>query len=117
MAQRILEYRDTLPDQLSSTISSLLASQRPVLPTHLVQPESGPTQDLVRPVELENTALVIIEEPEEAEKIKLLKQKIASNASTMPTLLKRMREYMGRIDKLESSNGVIHPAFKRKRTN
>ncbi|KAL6560330.1 hypothetical protein OROGR_003889 [Orobanche gracilis] len=45
IAQKILEYRTTLPGQLSSTLSSLLASQRPVLPTHLVDegldPETG----------------------------------------------------------------------------
>ncbi|KAL0412020.1 UNVERIFIED_CONTAM: hypothetical protein Slati_3791700 [Sesamum latifolium] len=32
MAQKVLEYRTTLPDQLTSTLSSLLAFQRPVLP-------------------------------------------------------------------------------------
>lgn len=35
MAENILEYRTSLPDQLRSTISSLLASQRPVLQTRL----------------------------------------------------------------------------------
>lgn len=31
-AQKLLDYRTTLPGKLSSTISSLLQSQRPVLP-------------------------------------------------------------------------------------
>jgi hypothetical protein len=31
MAKKILEYRTTLPDQLKTTVASLLSSQRPVL--------------------------------------------------------------------------------------
>lgn len=62
-------------------------------------------------------ALSVTEGPGEAEKLQLLKQKISSNASALPVILNRMKEYMARIDKLESSNGVIHPAFKRKRTS
>ncbi|KAI3449190.1 hypothetical protein Pfo_005855 [Paulownia fortunei] len=127
MAQKILEYRTTLPDQLGSTLSSLLASQRPVLPTHLVDEgpepkirtlpgpdsEAGVSQDLMR----ENMALSVSDDPEEAEKMQLLKQKISRNAAALPVVLNRMKEYMARIDKLESSNGIIHPAFKRKRTS
>ncbi|KAK4415932.1 hypothetical protein Salat_2700600 [Sesamum alatum] len=127
MAQKVLEYRTTLPDQLTSTLSSLLASQRPVLPTHLIDEgaetetrtppgpdsEAGVSQGSAR----ENMALSATDGPEEAEKIQLLKQKISSNASALPVVLNRMKEYMARIDKLESSNGIIHPAFKRKRNS
>ncbi|PIM99964.1 hypothetical protein CDL12_27537 [Handroanthus impetiginosus] len=127
MAQKVLEYRTTLPDQLNSTLSSLLASQRPVLPTHLVEEgwepetrtvpaldsENGVSQGPIR----DNVALSVTDDPEEAEKIRLLKQKISSNASALPVVLNRMKEYMAKIDKLESSNGIIHPAFKRKRTS
>lgn len=34
MAQKILDYRTTLPDQLKSTLVSVLAAQRPVIHTH-----------------------------------------------------------------------------------
>ncbi|XP_051132435.1 uncharacterized protein LOC127252339 [Andrographis paniculata] len=118
MAKTILQYRTTLPDHLTSTLSSLLASQRPLLPPHLLQEEeedlsnnaplpapqseARPTQDPSDP-----------NDAEEAEKIRILKQKISRNASAIPVVLNRMKECMSRIDKLEPSNGVIHPAFKR----
>lgn len=51
------------------------------------------------------------------EKIRLLNEKISSNASAMPIVLKRMRECISKIDKFDSQNLTIHPAFKRKRTS
>lgn len=59
MAQKILDYRTTLPPQLSSTISSLLQSQRPVLPTHLLDTESGASQGLSI-ITRSNGAIIII---------------------------------------------------------
>lgn len=53
----------------------------------------------------------------EAEKVQLLQQKITSNASAIPIVLNRMKEGMAKIDKLQSSNKAIHPAFKRARTS
>ena len=32
MAQQILEYRASLPDQLKTTLASVLAAQRPIIP-------------------------------------------------------------------------------------
>lgn len=64
----------------------------------------------------ETTGFQVMDDPDEAEKIQLLKQKISSNAAAMPALLSRMKEYMARIDKLDSSTGIIHPAFNKKRT-
>lgn len=64
----------------------------------------------------ESTNFPGTEDSDEAEKLQLLKQKIASNGTAMPVILNRMKEYMARIDKLDSSNGIIHPSFKRKRT-
>lgn len=52
---------------------------------------------------------------ETAKKIQLLKDKISSNITTIPTVLKRMKDCISTIDKLDSYNGVIHPAFKRKK--
>ncbi|KAL0309237.1 UNVERIFIED_CONTAM: hypothetical protein Sradi_5866000 [Sesamum radiatum] len=114
MAQKVLEYRTTLPDQLTSTLSSLLAFQRPVLPTHLIDEVAEPE---TRTPPGPDSEAGVSQGPEEAEKIRLIKQKISSNASALPVLLNRMKEYMARIDKLESSSGIIHPAFKRKRNS
>ncbi|KAL2233896.1 UNVERIFIED_CONTAM: hypothetical protein Sindi_1121800, partial [Sesamum indicum] len=56
-----------------------------------------------------------LERTVEAEKIQLLKQKMSGNALTLPVVLKRMEVYIAKIEELASSNGVIHPVFKRKR--
>lgn len=55
-------------------------------------------------------------DPENAEKVQLLKQKISSNASAMQIVLKRLNDCIARFDMLESSNVIIHPAFKRRKT-
>lgn len=68
----------------------------------------------VRPSGSGNEVL-ISGEVEDTEKIKLLKEKISSNAESIPVVLKRMKDCMTRIDQLESHNGIIHPAFKRKK--
>lgn len=52
---------------------------------------------------------------ETAKKIQLLKDKISSNISMIPTVLKRMKDCISTIDNLDSCNVVIHPAFKRKK--
>lgn len=49
MAQKILEFRTTLPAQLNSTVSSVLVSQRPVLPTHLIDEGDPETRMLLGP--------------------------------------------------------------------
>lgn len=72
--------------------------------------------DTGRPVELATSSIQTDEDKEYAEKVQLLKQKLSSNASSMPNVLKRMKECISRIDKLDSCDGVIHPAFKRKRS-
>ncbi|KAG6388313.1 hypothetical protein SASPL_153515 [Salvia splendens] len=131
-AQKLLDYRTTLPGKLSSTISSLLQSQRPVLP--VPDADAGVNQDIDGDVKFNNSAAVIqflasclmrestglpvVADSDEAEKLQLLKQKISSNATAMPVVvLSRLKEYMARIDALDSSNGIIHPAFEMKRTS
>ncbi|KAK4418635.1 hypothetical protein Salat_2276300 [Sesamum alatum] len=115
MAEKLLEYRATLPDQLGSTLSSLLASQRPVSLTRLAVEEPGPRSRERLPTGCRRRSYLALERTVEAEKIQLLKQKISGNAFTLPVALKRMEVYMARIEELASPNGVIHPAFKRKR--
>ncbi|KAG8391823.1 hypothetical protein BUALT_Bualt01G0227100 [Buddleja alternifolia] len=112
MADKILEYRTSFPGQLSSTILSTRLIDEGSDPEALPRPDSeaAVSQDLMRTVEPESTTLLDIE----AEMIQVLKHKISSNASTLPIILKRMKEYIARIDKLAPTNGIIHPAFKMK---
>ncbi|XP_059651419.1 uncharacterized protein LOC132299014 [Cornus florida] len=122
MAQRILEYRTTLPDQLKNTLASVLASQRPVLVTH---PEDGsepgpsgyPNPDAGGLIQLGKGVSKAEEDQETAKKTQLLKRKITGNVSAMPIVLKRVKECMTRIDNLDSCKGTIHPVFRRKRTS
>ncbi|XP_004231184.4 uncharacterized protein [Solanum lycopersicum] len=119
MAERIAEYRGTISVQLKTTVSSVLTAQRPVLGTHFddgSESQSGSSGDLSSDVEgpIESGHIAILAGEEQKEQ--LLKQKISENASAIPVVLTRMKECMKRIDKLQSCNGVIHPAFKRKRT-
>ncbi|CAI9764846.1 unnamed protein product [Fraxinus pennsylvanica] len=86
IAQKVLEYRTTLPDQLNSTLASLLSSQRPIItPSSLSEngsepgPESEAGHNSGVPVESNIMASLVGEDQEEAEKIQLLKQKISRN--------------------------------------
>ncbi|RVW59045.1 hypothetical protein CK203_106740 [Vitis vinifera] len=65
----------------------------------------------------QSRVLLLQGDHETSEKIQLLKQKISSNVSTIPVLLKRLNECMSMVDKLDSYNGIMHPAFKRRRTS
>ncbi|KAK6789876.1 hypothetical protein RDI58_013676 [Solanum bulbocastanum] len=158
MAEKIVDFRTTLPGQLKTTLDSILTAQRPLFDSPESQPgcsnqpptsafsqsevvlhclQTGGVSDLedslVKILALLVEALknacrnakIDVEEPgdalpgevqKEAEKVQLLKQKITSNASAIPIVLNRMKEGMAKIDKLQSSNKVIHPAFKRGRT-
>ncbi|KAF7139449.1 hypothetical protein RHSIM_Rhsim07G0016100 [Rhododendron simsii] len=200
MAQKILHYRTTLPDQLKSALASSLVAQRPAFPTHLSHgSEPGPSgctnpvlsrhqcrtemvvngkslnsrsgrsgtalcvaalelQDLgilvplilleawqcdfpqgihvfealigsqgtdlfgvltdaEGPIELGRRSPLAQEDHDTAEKTRLLKQKISSNASALPVLLKRMKECISRIESREPCNEFIPPVFKRKKTS
>ncbi|KAK6918390.1 hypothetical protein RJ641_016812 [Dillenia turbinata] len=102
MAERVLQCRENLPDQLKKTMASILALQRPVLVSNLMVQGSEPGPNYGK---------------ETAKKVELLKEKITSNISAMPVVLKRLNMCISRIDKLDSFNGITHPAFKRRRTS
>lgn len=102
MAQKIMKYRASLPDQLLNTLDSTLASQRPVFPDDM-----APTPSVAQIAE-EGPS-----DGEMAKKIQLLKQKYSDNASAIPAVLKRMKDCVTKIDNLDSCNGITHPAFKR----
>ncbi|QCE12269.1 hypothetical protein DEO72_LG10g3511 [Vigna unguiculata] len=106
MAQKILEYRTTLPDQLSSTLHSILDAHRPYFPLGASEQNMSREETSSAP-----------EDPETAKKLKLLNEKISSNCSAMPIVLKRMKDCITRIEKFDSyKDATIHPAFKRKKT-
>ncbi|GFY92562.1 hypothetical protein Acr_08g0009580 [Actinidia rufa] len=118
MAEKILEYRTTLPDQLKNALASTVAAQRPIFPIRVTdgfEPGSSgnPNPDAGQSGEMHPLA----EDQETAKKTQLLREKITRNVSAMPVLLKRMKECISRIDSLEPSNGFVHPAFKRKRAS
>ncbi|XVF22556.1 hypothetical protein REPUB_Repub12eG0181900 [Reevesia pubescens] len=111
MAEKILEYRSTIPDQLKTTLDSILSSQRPNLSGIDDGLEPGPSREGnadLKEIELDKVRRV-------EEKIRLLKEKISSNISAMPVVVKRMKECISRIEKLDSCNGIIHPAFKKRK--
>ncbi|KAF8379511.1 hypothetical protein HHK36_028949 [Tetracentron sinense] len=120
MAQTILHHRATLPDQFKKTLTFVMAAQRPVLPHFDDMAEPGISgdrnPDAGEHVELRKGAF-LAEDPETAEKLRLLKLKLSSNVSAMPIVLKRINECSSLIDKLDANSGITHPTFKRKRTS
>ncbi|KAE8697580.1 F-box/kelch-repeat protein SKIP4-like [Hibiscus syriacus] len=107
MAEKILEYRSTIPDQLKATLASVLSSQRPSFSDIVSEPgSSGELHPDSEETELEQRT---------KEKIQLLKEKISSNISSTPAILNRMKSCISRIEELSSGNGVIHPAFKKRK--
>ncbi|EXC06826.1 hypothetical protein L484_017292 [Morus notabilis] len=115
LAEKILHYRAALPEKLKNTFVSVLAAQRPYLPD---LSEPGTSGEVSNPDAGNVTSNVPANGAQGTlEKIQLLKDKISSNASAMPVVVKRMQECLLKIDKLDSQNLTIHPAFKRKRTS
>ena len=139
MAEKILEYRATIPDQLKTTLDSILSTQRPNFSRIDDGSEPGPSaehnagrslnflgfvnlgfdksfliidQDFVF---IDSEEMEVDEERRTEEKIRLLKEKISSNISAMPIVVKMMKECISRIEKLDSCNGIIHPAFKKEK--
>ncbi|KAJ9539458.1 hypothetical protein OSB04_032191 [Centaurea solstitialis] len=112
MAQKIAKFRETLPSQLQNSLASILSAQKPPvnLENHSDHDHPG-TSTNPNP---ESEALVE-HDPMYTEKIQTVKQKISNNTSAMPSLLKRMKECISRIDNLDSFNNGIHPAFKRRK--
>ncbi|TYI14954.1 hypothetical protein ES332_A08G155800v1 [Gossypium tomentosum] len=111
MAEKILEYRATIPDQLKTTLDSILSALRPDLPGIDDGSDPGPSaQNNADSKEMKSD-----DEQRAEEKIRSLKGKISSNISAMPVVLKRMKVCISRIEKLESCNGIIHPALKKRK--
>ncbi|KAB2002918.1 hypothetical protein ES319_D11G096800v1 [Gossypium barbadense] len=105
MAEKILEYRSAIPDQLKTTLASVLSSQAPDFSGIDEAGSSGERNPEDRELDTEKRT---------KEKIQLLKEKISSNISAMPVLVNRMKECISRIEELDSGDSVIHPAFKKR---
>ncbi|EPS60388.1 hypothetical protein M569_14416, partial [Genlisea aurea] len=123
MARKILQYRNTLPDQLTSTLSSRLTARRSLSPVHLPDrlagrvTESESVSDSEAGLSRGRCSCSFFACFCEIEEIRLLKEKLSNNTCKLPIVLKRMKDCITRMDRLESSSGgigVIHPAFKRK---
>ncbi|XP_061998645.1 uncharacterized protein LOC133715954 [Rosa rugosa] len=111
MAVKIQEYRATVPEQLKKTLPFIIEAQRPVLADGSEPGTSGDP----------NSGQIAFDKDvlgdQTFQKINLLRDKISRNVAALPIVLKRLKECMSNIDKLDSQNTFIHPAFKRKRTS
>ncbi|KAK9749396.1 hypothetical protein RND81_02G123400 [Saponaria officinalis] len=121
MAEKVKEYRSTLPNHLHSSLSSLLSSLRPTLSLssdvslHASSSRSylGPGAESCSDNSNRETAAGDGERT--PDDVKLLNDKISSNISAMSKVLKRLNDCISRIDSLASSDPTIHPSFKRKK--
>lgn len=57
------------------------------------------------------------EEQDIEEKMIQLKERMSRNAENIPKVVKRVRECIEGINKLDSLDGTIHSAFRRRRIN
>ncbi|GLT79634.1 hypothetical protein SLA2020_511160 [Shorea laevis] len=112
MTQKILEYRATLPDELKATLATVLSVQRPILPGM----DPGPSEECnpdSRQVESSSENSVADGEKRTTEKIVLLEDKVSANVTALQIVLKRLGDCISRMEKLDSCNGIIHPAFRK----
>ncbi|CAN7116816.1 unnamed protein product [Brassica rapa subsp. narinosa] len=117
MAKKIREYRKTLPDNLRNTLDSALSSSHSFFPSI----SSG---DLLSLYYLINKSSVSsfsdagTQDQDSEQKMIQLKETVSRNAANMPKVIKRVRECVERIHRLDSLGGrTIHPAFTRRRLN
>ncbi|KFK30631.1 hypothetical protein AALP_AA6G006900 [Arabis alpina] len=117
MAKKISEFRQTLPDHLRNTLDSALSSHRPVLPTINSGSDPLPSSSSLTLPETQGPGALGTEEQDFKEKVIQLKARMSKNAANLPKVVKRVRECIDGINKLDSLDGTIHPAFRRRRIN
>ncbi|CAN6817637.1 unnamed protein product [Brassica oleracea] len=109
MAKKITEYRKTLPDNLRNTLDSALSSSHSFFPS------------ISDPLPSSSECLTIApgtQDQDCEQKMIQLKETVSRNAANMPKVIKRVRECVERIHRLDSLGGrTIHPAFTRRRLN
>ncbi|XP_068640925.1 uncharacterized protein [Aristolochia californica] len=117
MAQKIRRFRAKLPGLYKEALASSLLANRPALPRmELADGEIAAGRGSGGELAESSTGHSVEEGSPIAEKIQLIKQKISSNASAIPVVLKRVNECITAINKLDQYNIDVHPSFKRKRT-
>ncbi|KAI3894952.1 hypothetical protein MKW92_013893 [Papaver armeniacum] len=132
MAKSILDYRQTLPDQLKKSLATLLVAQRPSLVEPVEEdfpspsasqtlvpgtlgPAGSANQDGAESLESGKVALLAEDDPETARKILQLKAKVSSNVAALPTVLKRVNDFISKVDNLGTYDANLFPGFKRKK--
>ncbi|KAI3833470.1 hypothetical protein MKX03_027214 [Papaver bracteatum] len=127
MAKSILDYRQTLPDQLKKSLATLLVAQRPSLLVEPVEenfqmlvpgilgPAGSANQDGAESLKSGKVALLAEEDPGTARKILQLKAKVSSNVAALPIVLKRVNDCISKIDNLGTYDANLFPGFKRKK--
>ncbi|KAI3892691.1 hypothetical protein MKW92_051727 [Papaver armeniacum] len=132
MAKSILDYRQTLPNQLKKSLATLLVAQRPslvepveedflssltsqTLVPGILDPAGSANQDDAESLESSKVALLAEDDPETARKILQLKAKVSCNVAALPILLKRVNDCISKIDNLGTYDANLFPGFKRKK--
>ncbi|KAJ4746680.1 hypothetical protein LUZ62_081085 [Rhynchospora pubera] len=104
MAQRIINYRKTVPDLLANALRSNLAAQRPVDPSSL---------EVTSSTEINKTEEGLF--PEDVgikEKMRELREKTERNLAAIPNQLKRLKECIEKLTEIEQLSVNVHPIFK-----
>ncbi|KAL3743514.1 hypothetical protein ACJRO7_018755 [Eucalyptus globulus] len=96
MAEKILHYRASLPDQLKQALDLLKSAER----FDLAGPPPGTSADSDRGAG--GMMAVVERDAEMLKKVQLLREKTAANASMVPILLKRMKDCISLIDNLST---------------
>ncbi|KAJ3706761.1 hypothetical protein LUZ61_010466 [Rhynchospora tenuis] len=104
MAQKIIDYRKTVPDLLAKALKSNLAAQRPVDPSSL---------EVAASIEINKTEEGLFSEDEGIkEKLCVLREKSERNLAAIPNQLKRLKECVEKITEIEQFSVNVHPIFK-----
>ncbi|XP_009134544.1 uncharacterized protein LOC103858864 [Brassica rapa] len=112
MAKKIREYRKTLPDNLRNTLDSALSSSHSFFPSFASGSDPLPSSSQ------RLTIAPGTQDQDSEQKMIQLKETVSRNAANMPKVIKRVRECVERIHRLDSLGGrTIHPAFTRRRLN
>ncbi|KAL0712319.1 hypothetical protein Bca4012_019297 [Brassica carinata] len=118
MAKKIGEYRKTLPDHLRNTLDSALSSSHRPNTASGSDPLPSSYERLTIAPETQAPLRLGTEEQDCEQKMIQLKDIVSRNAANMPKVVKRVRECIDTIHKLDSLDGrTIHPAFTRRRIN
>ncbi|KAJ4800184.1 hypothetical protein LUZ62_051430 [Rhynchospora pubera] len=104
MAQRIINYRKTVPDLLANALRSNLAAQRPVDPSSLEVTSSTKINKTEEGLFPEDVGI--------KEKMRELREKTERNLAAIPNQLKRLKECIEKLTEIEQLSVNVHPIFK-----